>query len=98
MVPNLSQPHFTPNKLFFNSIISLYNNFGENGAKFISNALQANSSLTELNLSYNNTGENGAKFISTALQTISSLTKLNLDGNGRFKPYYLYCTSSKDLF
>jgi len=68
MVPNLSQLHSKQTPLL-TKLSLLSNHIGENGAKFISTALQTNSSLTELGLSSNYIGVNGARFISPALST-----------------------------
>jgi len=51
---------------------------GPHGATMLGKALQANTSLTELNLSYNEVGDDGVTALGQALQVNTSLTKLNL--------------------
>uniref|UniRef100_A0A6B2LKU8 Uncharacterized protein n=1 Tax=Arcella intermedia TaxID=1963864 RepID=A0A6B2LKU8_9EUKA len=55
-----------------------FNNIGDNGAKFIFQSLQSNSTLTSLKLFNNNIGNNGVKFITQSLQDNSTLTLLDI--------------------
>ena len=54
---------------------------GDEGAKYIAEALTKNSTLTHLYLSYNQIGDKGAKYIAGALAKNSTLTHLDLGSN-----------------
>src|SRR2546423_853462 len=59
------------------------NNIGQNPdeAKYISDALKSNSTITTLYLNDNNIDPDGAKYISDALKSNSTLTTLDLNKN-----------------
>lgn len=62
------------------SILDLHHiNFGDEGAKYISEGLKLNTSITELNIDENNIKDEGAKYISEGLKLNSSLISLNLN-------------------
>ena len=75
-------------KVYFTLIIYSDNIIDAEGAKYLSNSLQYNSSLLALNLrcflfclidySVNHIGAKGAKYLSNSLQYNSSLLALNL--------------------
>ena len=58
-----------------------YKQIGDKGVEFLLQALERNSSLTELNLSDNQIGNKGIKFLSQALERNRGLKKLNLRDN-----------------
>lgn len=56
------------------------NHSGPDGAKFLSESLKNNTSITKLNLGENNFCSEGAEYISECLKINTSITHLYLDG------------------
>ena len=52
---------------YFYPTVSLYqNNIGDEGAKYVAEALKVNTSLTKIHLGGNNIGDEGAKYVAEA--------------------------------
>ncbi|CAF3090785.1 unnamed protein product [Rotaria sp. Silwood2] len=59
-----------------------YNEIGEEGAKSLSQLLEKNGTLLELNLCGNSIGDKGAQYLAQALEKNETLTKMDLGSNG----------------
>eukprot|EP00944_MAST-04C_sp_MAST-4C-sp1_P014138 g14138.t1 len=57
------------------------NNIGNEGAKYLGEALKVNTSLKKIDLWDNNIGNEGAKYIAEALKVNTSLKEINLGNN-----------------
>jgi Ran GTPase-activating protein (RanGAP) involved in mRNA processing and transport len=70
------------------------NNIGKEGAKYITDVLKENKTLTDLYLWNNNIGEEGAKYIFEALKENKTLTLLHLGCNSIGEEGAKYITES----
>ena len=62
------------NSYFYTTITLDGNEIGAKGAKYVAEALKANTSLTEITLDDNDIGAEGAKYVAEALKVNTSLT------------------------
>ncbi len=69
------------NSYFYSTINLSYDTIGDEGAKYVAEALKVNTSLTKIDLADNNIGDEGAKDVAEALKVNTSLTKIYLAGN-----------------
>ena len=69
------------NSYFYTTITLDGNEIGAKGAKYVAEALKANTSLTEIDLNLNNIGGEGAKYVAEALKVNTSLTTIGLYSN-----------------
>ena len=69
------------NSYFYSTINLFFDRIGDEGAKYVAEALKVNTSLTEIDLGWNNIDAEGAKYVAEALKVNTSLTEIDLDGN-----------------